>query len=126
MYVRDDVTCSRTHDLKSFDILPSGYEYKVILKLNSYVLCTTHLPPLTARNCFVIFLCKRENYPRATKRVKHKGSLTCILSGDEMWSPALTISKGQTEDIQCRRGGQLSVIEQERINAWKIVCRIDR
>ncbi|MPC31612.1 hypothetical protein E2C01_024907 [Portunus trituberculatus] len=35
--------------------------------------------------------------------------------------PVKVMSKGQTEDIQCGRGKQLSVIEEEGIVVWKVV-----
>ncbi|MPC13338.1 Solute carrier family 22 member 6 [Portunus trituberculatus] len=34
------------------------------------------------------------------------------------------MSKGQTEDIHCKRGTQLSVIEEEGIVIWKVVSRV--
>ena len=34
--------------------------------------------------------------------------------------PDIIISKGQTEDIQCRREEQLNFIEKERIDVWQV------
>ena len=35
--------------------------------------------------------------------------------------PVKIVSKGQTEDVQCRREGELGVIEEEGIVVWKVV-----
>ncbi|MPC69622.1 hypothetical protein E2C01_063852 [Portunus trituberculatus] len=34
------------------------------------------------------------------------------------------MSKGQTEDIKCRRERQLNVIEEEGIVVWKVVSSL--
>ena len=35
--------------------------------------------------------------------------------------PVEITSKGQMKDLQCRRGGQLNVIEEEGIVVWEVV-----